>query len=928
MNWKRSINMKILKILFFTSIYFVLTSKICMSQNIKKATKFLEKGDIEKFEETILKALEKDSLNPGVDFLYAKLYLLPSFDKSNVDIAKTYISKASTKYSSAESKVLNELNELKINQKSIDSLTLLIDKNAYEIALKKNSVDSYENYMKKYPKSKNYTNAFDKRNALVYESIKKLNTWRAYQYFIQSFKGAKEIGEAKERYERLLYEEKTKDKTLGSYRLFLSQNKNTPFRDEIEKNILHISTESNEEKEYVNFLESFPNSKHYTEAVEYLYYTSNKNIDTYKEYFDRAGIYDSLKNIFEIESAPFLAFYENDKYGFIDTSGNTAIKPKFSSIKKEYLCQIILDDFLLVNQDNEKIIVNKAGDTIYKGNLIDAETLGNSFIKIIKENEMELVHKSGKLIFSGKIDNAYVIGEKFILIELDESYELLSFTGRKLLSSKFDDVMQEGPFLIFEKNEKFAVSNYNNLSKIIKNKKDKLKFIYDDFELVNTKGLICFTENTEELLDNNLNVVIEKAKQNIYPIDKGWITKNDNGFKIFSYTLDFKFSREFQNIEHNKSFISTKISDKWNVYSISSGKNIIEDYDSVKLLTDSVIWVRKENYDKLFFSNKQEVKIDTGSVINILKPSDNSNTIINYIRVSDSKDVNIYSEEGEILPKMEFFHVVKKGDTFNKLSALYKIKQSEILSMNNKNNTNLIIGEKIKVKGYTPKKLLNNNFFEIEEAGKKGIVDRTGKLILEKAYDGIRLIDDNNISLLKDEKFGVYNISDNKLIEPKYFGELEPYDSTKYIAKDFFMYGIIDLNGDVILPFEYQSIQFWDSSSVVLKKSDKYSIYNIESNNEIIGQIDKISLIKDNAEKVIEIETSTGKGVISNTTKEILSPIYDNIQIVNYKSSSFYIAKQLLNEANLLVNLYVDSNGKIIKNQALKINEENKLECK
>ena len=48
----------------------------------------------------------------------------------------------------------------------------------------------------------------------------------------------------------------------------------------------------------------------------------------------------------------------------------------------------------------------------------------------------------------------------------------------------------------------------------------------------------------------------------------------------FSYTLDFKFSKEFQNIEHNKSFISTKISDKWNVYSISSGENIIEDYDS------------------------------------------------------------------------------------------------------------------------------------------------------------------------------------------------------------------------------------------------------------------------------------------------------------------------------------------------------------
>ena len=141
------------------------------------------------------------------------------------------------------------------------------------------------------------------------------------------------------------------------------------------------------------------------------------------------------------------------------------------------------------------------------------------------------------------------------------------------------------------------------------------------------------------------------------------------------------------------------------------------------------------------------------------------------------------------------------------------------------------------------------------------------------------------------------------------------------------MFGVIDFNGNIILPFEYQSIQFWDSNSVILKKSDKYSIYNIETNNELIGNINKISKIKDNDEKVIEIETSSGKGVISNITQEILSPIYDNIQIVNYQSSSFYIAKQLLNEANLLVNLYVDSDGKIIKNQALKIDEKKKLEC-
>ncbi len=80
--------MKILKILFFTVICFIFFSNTCISQNIKKANKFLEKGDIEKFEETISKAFEKDSLNPGFDFLYAKLYLLATYEKSNVDVAK------------------------------------------------------------------------------------------------------------------------------------------------------------------------------------------------------------------------------------------------------------------------------------------------------------------------------------------------------------------------------------------------------------------------------------------------------------------------------------------------------------------------------------------------------------------------------------------------------------------------------------------------------------------------------------------------------------------------------------------------------------------------------------------------------------------------------------------------------------------------
>jgi len=919
--------MKTLKIVFLTFILFAFSTTFCFSQSIKKANKFFSKGELDKFQETIYKALEKDSLNPGIDFLYAKLYLSNNYPNKNVDKAKEYIQNAFIKYENINDKIKNELKEINININSIDSLNIIIDSLAFDVALKKNSVDGFEYFMKKYPKSKNKEDAFNKRNAIVYESIKKLNTWRAYQYFIQSYKGAKQVKEAKKKYERLLYEEKTRDKTLGSYRLFLSQNKNTPFRNEIEKNILEISTESNNPAEYVDFLESFPKSKWYKSAINYLYYVSKKNINKYEKYFKNTGIYDSLNTIKKLDSIPLLGYYENEKYGFIDLNGNTIINPIYSSIKKEYLCEMIVDDFLIINEGDEKVILNKASDTIYRGDFIHAENLGNGIIKIIKKNEMELFHKSRKRIFSGQIDNAYTVHDKFILIEKNNKYELISFHGKKLFKSIFDDVMNEGSFIIFEKNGKYAVSNYNNLSKIIKNKKDKLKFIFDDYELIEKKALICFSKDGEELLDENLNIIIKKSKQNIYPIDKGWIVKSDSGYQIYSHIFDFKFSTQFDMIQNNKKYISGKKNDKWEVYSLLNGEKILEDYDSIKLVTDSVIWIRNQNEVKLYFSNKKEILIDTSSVLNILRANQNPNHSTNYIRVSDYKEANIYSETGDKLPKMEFFHVVKKGDTFNKISSFYKIKLSEILSMNNKKKTNLLIGEKLKIKGYTPKKLITDSFFEIEEEGKKGLVDKSGKLILEKIYDGIRLIDSSNISILKNEKFGVYNIPNNKVIEPIYFNELIPYDSTKYIAKDFFKYGMVNYNSDVLLPFEYQSIEYWNQNSAIVKKEDKYSITKIETKKEEYSNIEKIFPVIKNGEKIIKIQTANGYGVISNTGVEILSPNYNQIKVVENIKLPFFIAKQILNEANLLVNLYVDSKGKVIKNQALKIDEKIKIDC-
>ena len=114
---------------------------------------------------------------------------------------------------------------------------------------------------------------------------------------------------------------------------------------------------------------------------------------------------------------------------------------------------------------------------------------------------------------------------------------------------------------------------------------------------------------------------------------------------------------------------------------------------------------------------------------------------------------------------------------------------------------------------------------------------------------------------------------------------------------------------------------------MLAKKDDKYSIINIETKKEEVSNINKFTVVHKNKEKILIIYTDNGIGIISNSGKEILSPIYNQIDIIPNNDSPLFIAKQILNEANLLINLYVDLKGKIVKNQALKIDEKIKIEC-
>jgi hypothetical protein len=174
--------------------------------------------------------------------------------------------------------------------------------------------------------------------------------------------------------------------------------------------------------------------------------------------------------------------------------------------------------------------------------------------------------------------------------------------------------------------------------------------------------------------------------------------------------------------------------------------------------------------------------------------------------------------------------------------------------------------------------------------------------------------------------FGNYNSQRQQVINPLYSSVILPICNAYYSAKKDDYYGIIDSLGNEVLNFEYDRIFEWNDTLVITKKNNSFSIINIK-NNSILIEFNSFSFIREKGNKLIEIFSKDGYGIYSSIYGEILMPKYDDINKIQINDNFYFVARQSLDEAMLLVNLMIKENGKIIKNQAMDLSYYDKLNC-
>ena len=234
---------------------------------------------------------------------------------------------------------------------------------------------------------------------------------------------------------------------------------------------------------------------------------------------------------------------------------------------------------------------------------------------------------------------------------------------------------------------------------------------------------------------------------------------------------------------------------------------------------------------------------------------------IEFTDIYEGLDGKIYvylSEEADYSNKVSVYKIDNKKE--NLIKTLH-VEGTNYIPLVSKNDFSYLLG-------FVNFKVLN----EIDTSNSLSLLNQDEVNIdfslLNDGNENIVLANNSKYLIIsKDDKYGLYNIKDNRVIVDFDYEALA-YDKNNYIAKKNNKYGIIDRNQKKIVDFDYDSIFSYDDSLLLVKdnkiflmdssykliettikydEDDTYLLYKI-NNKYILKTNEKIYFISENGE--------------------------------------------------------------------------------
>jgi hypothetical protein len=252
---------------------------ICLFTSINsfgqlKYERLFKKEKFGKVERKLSKDVEKNPDDVFLTYTLSVLYFQREFKKYNCEKAYDYILKAKKIYNSASHDETEKYNKKGV---TIDLFKITIDSitnNALEDVATKNTVSDYNHFLSKFREApaKYKREATSLRNTCAYNNTLRINTVNSFQDFIDKYPEAEQYSLAVEKRNDLAYNEAKQLDNVHAYKTFIM---NYPRAKQVSVANVRIhelefehAESINTSKSYNDFIKEYPNSKQYNTAFK------------------------------------------------------------------------------------------------------------------------------------------------------------------------------------------------------------------------------------------------------------------------------------------------------------------------------------------------------------------------------------------------------------------------------------------------------------------------------------------------------------------------------------------------------------------------------------------------------------------------------------------------------------------------------------
>lgn len=440
-----------------------------------------------------------------------------------------------------------------------------------------------------------------------------------------------------------------------------------------------------------------------------------------------------------------------------------------------------------------------------------------------------------------------ITGVIIVINKSKENYELEKISNEDI---NYYKIMSNGKSGIIDKTGKVIIEPKYNTIKLPNPKKPIFICIYDYNAVSGEYKTKVLNEKNEEILKNyeNVNTIDIKEVVSSIPYEKTVLQyQKDGKYGIINFegkSIIKPIYEEIRNMPYREGELIVKKQGKYGVVSINGGKLLDCKYD----------YITGDNY----YSEEKKYELD------------------GYI-------VGINNEDG----KMQYGYINNKREQildveFDKIYRMNDVKDDE--------NIYLLAEKDGKIQLYKNNKLLLDNNYQsinysedsklliLQKDGRYGVTDLNGKQILSVDYEQIRIPGDYiiaikdgkqvifdlvgtqkenlaytnilktenenyNITVDKNDKYGVINKDGNILIGNKYNYIQYLYDNYFIVGGETGKSGIINDKGEEILPIKYEVIQKLDKNNIVQAMvGNVLELYSKEMNNIVSMENGKIEI--------------------------------------------------------------------------------------